>query len=150
MTNEVNINYTFDLNKLKDTIEKSKDLNDNSKVFSQLSEIFKAKKEIDDIKDLLISIDQEAKNLINSKAKALYGSDWQAIKGDGYKITKSFTGSIYSIVDKPNKKFLITKESVNSSVVDDYVQENEKLPKGIDFNPQRGESIRVIVKNENN
>lgn len=150
MANEVNINYTFDIDKLKHIIENSKNLNNNEELFFHLAEVARAKKQIDDIKDLLISVDQEAKSLINSKAKALYGSDWQAIKGEGYKITKSFTGSIYSIVDKPNKKFLVIKESVNSSAVDDYVEENEKLPKGIDFNPQRGESIRVVVKDENN
>lgn len=149
--NKIKIELEIDLEALKEVIDKSKDLNDNQELFSQLVEVYRAKKQISDVLDQLISIETEAKGFIKAKADALYSNEWSAIKGNGYKITKSSTGSVFNILPdaKPPKKFLVIKESLDSKLVEAHIKETGKLPKGIEYNPSRGHSIRVTV-NENN
>lgn len=133
---------------LKQAIASAKDLNDNEAAFAELAKVSQVKKQIKDVLDTLESIEADAKSEIDSRAKALYGSDWQAIAGRGYKISRSKTGSVYNINPelKPNKKYLIIKETVNSKLVDAEVELNGKLPKGIEINPDRGTMIKVTIK----
>lgn len=147
MSEKVTINLEIDITALKEAIEGATNLNDNEEVFNALAEVFRTKKEITDVLDRIAFIESEAKGLINSKANALYGNEWSAIKGDGYKISKSFTGSVFNILEdvKPPKKFVKIKESLDSKLVEEYIKETGKLPKGIEYNPNRGASIRVTI-----
>lgn len=148
MSEPIKLELEIDLEQLKETIENAPDLKDNQELFSRLTEVYRAKQMVNDILDEIISIEATAKGLIKSKADALYGANWTAIKGKGYKITKSGTGAVYSIApdQKPPKKFLVVKESLDSKLISEYLKETGKLPKGIDYNPSRGSSIRVTVQ----
>lgn len=146
--NMITLNYEIDEEKLSETINEAIKLDDNEQMFNQLCEVKRAKAELEDALEALDKIEVVAKGLINSKAKELYGNDWQTIAGQGYKITRSKTGSIYQVspMERPNKKFLIIKESIDSKAVDAAIEKSGKLPKGIEINPNRGESIRVALK----
>lgn len=147
MSEPIKIELEIDLEALKGVVEEAKDLNDNQELFSQLVEVYRVKSEIGNILDQLTSIETEAKGLIKAKADALYGSEWTAIKGEGYKITRSATGSVFNILPdaKPPKEFLVIKEAVDSKKVEEFIKEKGKLPKGLEYNPSRGSSIRVTI-----
>lgn len=144
----ITLNYELDEEKLSSAINNAIDLKNNNEMFEQLSSVSKAKKELEDALDKLSSIELVAKGLINSKAKQLYGKDWQTITGQGYKITRSATGNIY--VRNPDlpvsKKFIELKEVLLTKVIDAELEKTGKLPKGIELNPSRGESIRITIK----
>lgn len=146
MENVININAKIDLKKLKSQIEKSTKIEDGEKFFESLTEVYRIKAEIGAVLDQIISIETEAKGLINSKAKALYGNEWQAISGEKFKITRSRTGEVYTITGQAPPRFVKVKKTVDSKAVDNYVAEKGKLPTGIEINDQRGESIRVTLK----
>lgn len=133
---------------LKSSIFEATDLNDNEAMFAKLTEISKAKKELADALDQISSLESLAKNEIDNRAKTLYGNDWQAIAGSGYKISKSYTGAVYNISPdvKPAKKYLVIKESINTKVVEAELEVSGKLPKGIEPNKSRGTMIRISLK----
>lgn len=142
----INLEIKIDEDKLKSVIEASLSLKDDEQFFEQLSSVELAKKELKDALEVVETLESEAKGLINAKAKALYGSDWDVIKGQKFKIGRSPTGSVFSIIGKPDKQFLEVKESVNTMAVEAYVLENSSLPEGLDYNPARGESIKITVQ----
>lgn len=146
MAEPIKLEAEIDLDSLRDTIENAKDLNDNKKLFSQLVQVARVKKQVKDILDQADSIEAQVKGFIDSKAKALYGNDWEAIKGDDYKITRSGTGAVFGIIGKVQKKFKVIKETLDTKAVNDYIKETGKLPTGIDYNPTRGSSIRITVQ----
>ena len=147
MSNKVRLELEIDIDELKSIIDGSKDLNDNQELFQNLTEVYRAKKQVGDLLDQLISIETEAKGWIKSKADALYGKGWTAIKGKGYKISQSGTGAVFNILPnvKPPKEFLVIKETLDSKKVEQHIKETGKLPKGVEYNPDRGTMLRVTV-----
>ncbi len=151
MAEPIKIELEINIDELKDIVNDATDLNDNQQLFSNLVEFERAKKRINAVLDQLISIESDAKGLIKSKAEALYGSEWSAIKGKGYKITKSSTGAVFNIFGKPPKEFLVIKEALDTKLVEAHIKETGKLPKGIEYSPSRGTSLRITVdSNDNN
>lgn len=150
MSNIIHLDAEIDFDAIKETIEGALKLEDNQDVFYALIDVARVKEQVKILLEKVETVERDAKGLVNSKAKALYGDDWQTIVGKGYKINRSPTGSIYiANPDIPvSKKFLIIKESVNAKAVDEYVIAKEKLPKGIEINPSRGYSITIKVKDE--
>ena len=148
MSNIVKIEAEFNLDNLREQIDAAKDIKDNEAFFEQLTLVQKVKNELKQLDDAITSIDQEAKGLLNNKAKSLYGDNWQVVKGERFKITRSKTGDMYLLTDSASPKFVKVKKSVDSKAVDAYVTEKGKLPKGIEVNDQRGESVRIVI-NEN-
>ena len=146
MENVININASIDLKALREQIEKSTKIEDGEKFFETLAAVYAVKAQIAALEDQITSIETEAKGLINTKAKALYGNEWQAISGEKFKITRSRTGEVYTIVGNAPPRFIKIKKTVDSKAVDNYVAEKGKLPTGIEINDQRGESIRVTIK----
>lgn len=144
----IKIEAEFDIDKLKAQIEATKKIEDGEEYFEQLTEIQRVKKQLGEVEDLLKSVETEAKGLINAKAKSLYGDNWQVIKGEKFKISRSKTGELYLINGTPNPKFVKVKKSVVADLVDEYVTENSKLPKGIEVNDKRGESIRITISED--
>lgn len=140
------ISLNIDLDQLRTDIESATKITDDEKFFEQLSEVEVVKKQLKDAADLLYSIEQDVKGLINTKAKALFGPDWQAIKGERFKITRSKTGDMYLVNGKPNPKFTKVKVSVDSKAVEEFLVSNDKLPAGIEVNDKRGESLRITIK----
>lgn len=143
--NIIKIEAEVNLTKVLKAIEESGRLEDNSEIFAALAQVEAAKKQVAEAQDALKRVESDVKAAINGRAKALLGDSWNAIKGNGYKIIKKAYGSLYEMNGKPQKKFLIVKTSVDSKAVDVYVKEKGKLPAGIDYNVQRGESIVISV-----
>lgn len=140
------IEAEFDLDKLRKQIEAAKDIKGDEPFFEQLAQVQAVKRQLAEVEDLLMSIELEAKGLINNKAKALYGDNWQVIKGENFKIMRSKTGDMYVLAGKANPKFVKVKQSVDSKAVDEYVAAHSKLPTGIEINDHRGETIRITLK----
>lgn len=144
----IELNYKLDEIKLADTINDAIKLEDNEEMFNQLCQVELAKKDLEDALEKLEQIEVIAKGLINSKAKELYGIDWQTIVSKNYKITRSKTGNIYVINPdiKVNKKFLKIVESLDTKLIDEELEKTQTLPKGVELNPSRGDSIRITLK----
>lgn len=147
-TTKVEINYTIEPEKFAESIAEAEKLEDNQQMIEQLTTITKAKNELKDLLEIVEKHESAAKMIINARAKQLYGSDWQAIAGDGFKISRSFTGAVYTLNPDYNtpKKFLKIVTSVDAKAVDAYRDEKNKLPVGVELNPTRGESIRITIK----
>lgn len=145
----IELNIKIDDEKLEKTINNAEQLSDNDKVFASLTEVVKAKKELEDALEVVARLEAKAKQDIDAKAKSLYGNDWQAIAGTGYKITRSFTGAVYIINpdQRPDKKYLKVTESIDTAKVKAAIELNDgKLPKGIEINPHRNTLIRITLK----
>jgi hypothetical protein len=140
------IEAEINLDWLREQIEKATELTGDEEFFEQLSAVEVVKKQLKDVEDQIKTVEAEAKGMINARAKALYGNDWQVISGKHVKITRSKTGDVYTINGTPSAKFVKVKKSVDSKLVDEYVVKNSKLPKGIEINDKRGESLRITVK----
>lgn len=142
------VNYTLKPEELTKSIQEAFTLENNEELFGKLADVFKAKKDLKDLLDQIEKIESEAKNAINSKARALYGPNWTAIKGKGYKITRSKAGAVYTRLEgaKIGKRFIKVIESLNTEAIDEELEKTGKLPKGLDFNPNRSEVIRVTLK----
>jgi hypothetical protein len=140
------ITIEIDLGELADTINNAVNLNDNERLFAALSSVTSPKRQLEDALEEVKKLESVSKGLISSRADDLYGKDWTAIKGEGYKITRIKTGPVYSIVGKARSQFLEVKTTVNTKVVDEYVKLKNTLPTGIEINSSRGESLRMTVK----
>ncbi len=148
MNNQVNIELQIDIENLRETIESALDLNDNQLLFEKLIEFESAKKKINNAFDLIKSIEADVKGLILSKANALYTDKWEVIAGSHYKITKSPTNNVFNVTDEADNEYIVVKKTANTKVINQYIKDNGKLPKGIDYNMERGTSIRINVKDE--
>jgi len=144
----ITLNFEINEEKLAESINDAIKLDDNEQMFNHLCEVKRTKMELEDALEKLEKIEIVAKGLINSKAKQLYGNDWQTIVGKGYKITRSSTGNVYvrNPEIKVSKKFIEIKESLLTKEIDLEIEKTGKLPKGIEVNPNRGESIRITIK----
>lgn len=145
---EANIFDYFGINvdELKKSVENASKIADAEEFFKQMSAVAGIKKLLKNALEDIEGVETDAKGLINSKAKAEYGADWQVIAGDGFKITRSKTGDLYLVNGNPNKQFIKVKTSVDSKAVEEFVAKNDKLPAGIEINDQRGESLRITIK----
>lgn len=144
------LNISINLESITKAVEESKTLDDNELLFAQLSSFALDRKQVDAFNEAFEEVERMVKQVINDKAKALYGSHWKAISGTGYKITRSNTGSTYEISEpeKVEDSFLKVKFSVNSREVENYIKANSKLPEGLIYNPNRSESIRIKIEND--
>lgn len=120
----------------------------NTTLFGNLAAVAEARGKVEGALELVETLEREVKRAINDRAKALYGKDWTAIEGPGYKITRSFTGSVYDVVapDKVDPKLVNITVRADTKAIDDYVETKDTLPAGIERNPNRAESIRIKVK----
>lgn len=143
MTIEANI----DIEWLKGILDSITDLETDEEIFGALAQLQTVKDQLDEAYEALGDIESEVKSLINNKAKALYGPEWEVIKGHGFKISRSKTGDKYNLTGETvATEFVKIKQSVNSKAVEEYITENQKLPDGIEINVNRGESIRIKVE----
>lgn len=143
---KITINAELDLEAIEKIAEEALSLDDNAALFAKLAEFATVKHQLDDALDAIKKVEADIKGIINAKAKALYGPNWQAIAGPGYKISRSFTGAKYEQVGAAPEEFIIIKQSVDSKAVDNFVKGNSALPEGIAVNQSRGESIRMTIK----
>lgn len=148
--NIIQIDVTVNLDEVLEAIKNADSLQDNEKMFEYLSKIQEVKNKFEQEQEKLENVEKDIKAAINDKAKALYGNDWSAIKGEKFKITRSYSGSVFEITEKTPEKFLIIKKSPNTKAIQAYMQEKNKLPAGVDYNPKRSEVIRITVKKDAN
>ena len=146
MENKVFEYFGIEIDALKAIIEEAPDLASDKEFFNHLSSVSAFKKKLKDALEELDALEKDVKGLINSRAKALYGPDWQVIAGDHFKITRSKTGDMYTINGNPSPQFIKVKKTVDSKLVEEFIVKNDKLPKGIEINDQRGESLRITIK----
>jgi hypothetical protein len=144
----IDLHYKLDDQAIKSLISEASELENNDELFGHLAEIARIKQDFKDVTEVLDRLELEIKQEINEKAKALYGPQWQAIKGDGYKITRSYTGSIYEVTGEPAPELIEVTKSIKSKLVEEYVKAKGTLPEGIGYNPNRGEAIRITVKDD--
>jgi hypothetical protein len=142
------IHHELDTDALLSMIDAALSLQDNAEVFAGLVKVIAAKKELEDLLEKVERIEREAKGAIHAKATTLYGHDWQTLVGPGYKITRYYSGSIYSRIDgeKVAKKFLKIVESLDTKAIDAHLDEAEALPQGLELNNNRTEVIKVTIK----
>jgi hypothetical protein len=144
----IDLHDKLDDQAIKSLISEASELENNDELFGHLAEIARIKQDFKDVTEVLDRLELEIKQEINEKAKALYGPQWQAIKGDGYKITRSYTGSIYEVTGEPAPELIEVTKSIKSKLVEEYVKAKGTLPEGIGYNPNRGEAIRITVKDD--
>lgn len=126
-------------------VEGSNNLEDEDKLFGALASIQEAKNALKAAQTQVDYAEANVKACINQKAKELLGDDWAAIKGTGYKITRSGSGSVFEVTGKADEAYTIVKVSADTKAVETYIKETGKLPKGIEYNPNRGEQIRITL-----
>lgn len=138
----------LDLKDLEQIILKSKDLEKDSDFFDAMSAISFAKKKVADALEDVTRLEEQAKGLINAKAKALYGKNWQVIRGEHFKISRQFTGQVYELTDveKVAEEYLKVKFTPNTRTIEQYRETHDNtLPEGVTINEERRESIRVTI-----
>lgn len=141
---KLDINTTLDLDPFLTKIKYAKNLEDKE-FFGELAKIQSVKDELKDIQEAVEDVERQVKQAINDRAKALYGDNWQAIKGEGFKISRSMTGAVYSVTDKADDKFIQLSVRPDTKAIDSYIETKGELPGGVDFNPKRNESLRITV-----
>ena len=144
----IDLHYKVDDQAIRNLITEADELGNNDELFGHLAEIARIKQDFKDVAEVLDQLELDIKAEISEKAKALYGPDWKAIKGHGYKITRSSTGSIYEITGEPAPQLVEIKRSLNSKLVDEYIKAKGELPEGVGYNPIRGQAIRITVKDD--
>ena len=134
----------IDIEKLQSLLDSAQDL-EGKHFFEQLTKLSEAKKKASEALEEVERYESQAKSMINSKAKELYGTDWIVIKGSKFKISRSFTGALYEILapDSVRSEFVKVKLSPNSRTIESFREKNSSLPDGIGMNDKRGESIRI-------
>jgi hypothetical protein len=134
---------------LAKTVKGLADLNNSKELYNAIAGVQAELDKVLKVQRQLEEIQSDLKQVVDLRGTALYGANWKAVEGEGYKIVKSPTGAVYTLQpdSKPSKNFLKIETSVNTDVVNEYIAEHDgKLPKGIDMNPKRGASIRIAVK----
>ncbi len=139
------LNIEIDIKAIGEAINGAADLNDNDAIFAALASFSAPQKQLKAALDEITKIESAAKGAIKSHAQALYGDDWDAIKGHGYKVTRQPTGAVFTVTGKPKKEFIKTTVSVDTKKVEEFTKANGKLPAGIELNKNRGDSLRVSV-----
>lgn len=146
MTKKLELNISIDVDAITKAVKASKTLEDNELIFAKLSAIAFDKAQVAAFTDAFEKIEREVKQIINDKAKVLYGPEWTAVKGTGYKISRSLTGSVYEISGEPKSEFLDIKIAPKTKAIDNFIKAKSTLPDGIAYNPNRSDSIRITVK----
>lgn len=139
----------FDIKAFKDVVASSKDLADDEKFFASLSQFQKIKNEYKQMGEDLDGAEREIKQAINDRAKAVFGDNWQAIAGSGWKISRSYAGSLYSIEDLAKATDFVKMEyKPDSKAIDEFISKNSALPDGVSRNSNRTEVLRISVDDD--
>lgn len=139
----------FDTDELADQIKAAQKLETDEAVFAGLAKVVSAKKDLATAKEALDKVESTVKSAINDKAKALYGPNWQAIAGQGFKITRSQSGAVYEVLD--NEQAIdagVVKVDIkpDTDKINEFLETKEKLPPGIGRNESRTEQIRITLE----
>ena len=139
----------LDLDQFKTVIDNINKVETDEDFFKGLAAIGIAKNIVKDVLEVVEDYETQAKGIINAKAKALYGNDWQVIKGEHFKVSRQFAGAIYEIINEDivEPDMVKVKITPNAKTIETYRETNDnKLPEGVALNEHRSESIRITVK----
>jgi hypothetical protein len=142
----IEISFSVSKSATLDAINKATDLQNDSDVFRSLSVLAEIKDDIKEIETPINELYKQVIQAISKKAQELYGKDWKVIKGNDYSISRSYSGAVYQITDDTPDQFIKIERKPNTDEIENYIKENSKLPDGVDYNPDRSESIRVKLQ----
>lgn len=134
---------TIDLNKLVVAKDKSGDFVLNDAGGDELVKIAKAMEQIEDLYN-------QAKAKVHEQAIE-YDPNVKAIDGHRVRIGFSATGAKY-LVDPltADKKFVKAKLTPDTDEIDEYYEHHLELPEGVQPNEERGVSVRLTIKDDDN
>lgn len=98
--NKTTISVSFNFALFEEKLKNIKDFENDEQLFQELAGIASCKREIDEFLDQFSNLERSIKQAINNKAKASFGDKWAAIRGNGYKITRSMSGNVYDVDPK--------------------------------------------------
>lgn len=146
MDKEINISIKFKTSQIVGVLKQIPKLENNDQVFKLLATATAPKQQLQKALDEVEAAEREIKQAIADRARTLYGEDWAAIEGKGYKIARQQGGAVYEKIGKVAPEFVKITETLNSDAITDFVKANGKLPTGVAPNKARTESIRITVK----
>ena len=146
MKEKISLQVEVDLNGIRDAIKTSEKLEDR-KLFEQLAQVDDAKSAVKAVLAEVEEAEAEAKALINERAKKMLGEKWEAIEGDGFKITRSMTGAVYVIDEGVVDDGFVKKEvKPDTDAIEEFHKNEGKYPDGVQPNEKRGDRITIKAK----
>lgn len=126
---------TIDLDKLNQ-LKEAENFSDNRELERSLLSLLEAKKQLDTIFD-------EVKNALKQNVQK---QGLQFLEGESVKVTISPTGSRYRLINPDNCPPEVLEVKLNPSAIDAYLENNNKLPEGIQELEVRSTAIRITTK----
>lgn len=150
MKDKLELKAEFDLKEFKELVKATPDLISDQNFFQSLAQFKRIKSEFDQLGEELAEAEKEIKQAINDRAKATFGDQWQAIAGDRWKISRSWSGSVYTIddLDKASDFIKLAEPKPDTDAIDEFVAKNSALPEGVSRNDNRSEVIRISVDDD--
>jgi len=125
----------IDLDKLNE-LKAAKDFATNKEAETSLLSLLEAKKQLDAVYD---EVREALKQNIQNEGL-------QFVEGENVKVTISTTGSRYKLVDQEICPPEVLEIKLSPQAVDAYLENNNKLPEGVEELAVRSTSIRFSIK----
>lgn len=126
---------TIDLDKLN-KLKEAKDFTSNREVETSLLSLLEAKKQVDTVYD-------EVRDALKQSVQK---QGLQFLEGESVKVTLSQSGSRYELVSPQACPPEVLEVKLNPKAVDAYLENNNKLPDGVEELETINTSIRISVK----
>lgn len=126
---------TIDQDKLNN-LKTAKDFVTNKEAETSLLSLLEAKKQLDTVYD---EVREALKQNIQNEGL-------QFVEGENVKVTISASGSRYKLTDKEVCPPEVLDIKLNPKAVDAYLENNDKLPEGVQELEVRNTSIRITAK----
>lgn len=123
--------------RLDEIVESAIGFTKDQTIEQDIVELVEARKKID-----------EAMKQVQARFKEQFilGKMENSIEGDLIKVIASPSGSLFKMVDEQKVHPSLIRMELDSKKVQEWVDKNQKLPEGIDYNDNRGVAIRIGVK----
>lgn len=125
----------IDLDKLNE-LKEAKDFTSNREVEISLISLLEAKKQLDTVYD-------EVRDALKTNVQ---NEGLQFLEGERVKVTISQSGARYELVSPQACPPEVLEVKLNPKAVDAYLENNNKLPDGVEELETRSTSIRISVK----
>lgn len=147
----VSVSVVVDLDTYEKAIKEAPTLHNSDALFKILSNIAADKKEIKEALETIEAVESIIKDTISKRMKSDEGDAWEVVEGEGYRITRSKTGSVYDFNATYTEKdilkipadFVKVDYKPNAKNIDEYIKAHSSLPGGIMYNPHRGDKITI-------
>ena len=125
----------IDLDKLNQ-LKAAKDFTSDSEAETSLLSLLEAKKQVDLVYD-------EVREALKQN---IQNDGLQFVEGERVKVTLAQSGSRYKLIDKDKCPPEVLDIKLSPKAVDAYLENNDKLPEGVDEVETRSTSIRITAK----